>query len=657
MWPALAALVAASLPPSLFAREHGHLRPAGKVQHLLIDIDESVRKAGGDAEMVFATLYTYDQQLEVSLQKEIGVMSDTLIKLQAMQDSYNLEISSSKAKLQQLNVEAGKANQSMGYFKAGAARTGKKFDGLLGSVKNLVILLQSAAVTTTGSLATAEAPDARGEPSRIYGAIRRLLAANPAVKQKFPDVFLAFGSDTQLALLSTQTTHQRKSLRAPVAQAPRVKMTKHLLERTVSALKMVETKLHLQKSQSLLMLSTKRQTLSSQVAMATTSGVKQQGMDAENGQKAQELTFSITFTSAVVGLDKTFLQAIRDSVKSKAQMVEAVRTARQNMFKTLKELLDLLRGQYSVEDRPVPAPAGMSFLQVEPLSTHAYLPPSLINEMETAVRNKADTHDLLLKIKARFEEEKELDSTTARGVMEDLGGVLREVDSVQSKMAEVKQHCRDQGLASGRQAQSLKSNLALMGTVQMHSKAAIWAAKSNLQRISAKMQALKSSGLDFSRIYSRAINTLKGHSRDRATILAAVQKASNVVESSAAAALMGQMYKQLQTLEETEREYRAVEASFKASLVAYLEGYHQLLQERRVHFQSSLSALELYTSEVAGDMAEQSASLGMSGDIDKQDKDLCDSILKFYANFAERHAQLTDDLQRVIPRVPLLEDH
>ena len=30
-----------------------------KVRHLVLDIEESIRKAGEDAEMVFATLYTY----------------------------------------------------------------------------------------------------------------------------------------------------------------------------------------------------------------------------------------------------------------------------------------------------------------------------------------------------------------------------------------------------------------------------------------------------------------------------------------------------------------------------------------------------------------------------------------------------------------------
>merc|ERR1719464_1657772 len=99
------------------------------------------------------------------------------------------------------------------------------------------------------------------------------------------------------------------------------------------------------------------------------------------------------------------------------------------MFKTLKEVLDLLRGHYTVDNQPVPAPAGPSFLEVvsSHKHPHPYLPPNMIDEIETAVHNKADTHSLLLRIKARFEEEKQLEGTSVQSVMSELGKVLRDV--------------------------------------------------------------------------------------------------------------------------------------------------------------------------------------------------------------------------------------
>jgi len=51
---------------------HGlHLRnlpekPGARVKHLVEDIQESVDKAGEDAESVYATLSTYDQQLDTA---------------------------------------------------------------------------------------------------------------------------------------------------------------------------------------------------------------------------------------------------------------------------------------------------------------------------------------------------------------------------------------------------------------------------------------------------------------------------------------------------------------------------------------------------------------------------------------------------------------
>lgn len=58
---------------------------AAKVERLLADIDESVKKSGSDAEFVYATLYSYDHQLEASLSDEMDKVGKDLGTLRGLQ--------------------------------------------------------------------------------------------------------------------------------------------------------------------------------------------------------------------------------------------------------------------------------------------------------------------------------------------------------------------------------------------------------------------------------------------------------------------------------------------------------------------------------------------------------------------------------------------
>jgi len=138
--------------------------------------------------------------------------------------------------------------------------------------------------------------------------------------------------------------------------------------------------------------------------------------------------------------------------------------------------------------------------------------------------------------------------------------------------------------------------------------------------------------------------------------MVAVQKAGEsavgLVEKSASTALLEQMLQQLGTQEQQEGNYRSEQYAFRTHFLAYVRDYLQLLKERRGHYESSLSALELYSNEVANDAAVQHGSLEASKDLEREDKDLCDSILRFYDNHNQRRQELKQALQVVLPQLP-----
>merc|ERR1719375_1625660 len=199
--------------------------PAQKVRHLLIDMEESVKKAGEDADLTYATLDTYGQQLEMSLQGEIRALNVTLTKLLAVRQKYEAQINASDTELHHLGAAVQGSQEIASSYKTGTAKVGKKFDGLLVSVKALVALLQNAVITPDGTLITPEEPDAQGQPTKVFNAIRRLLSAHQNIAGKYGDVFRAFQPQ---ALLQTGQRSALQALRGD-AQAPVVRMTPALL--------------------------------------------------------------------------------------------------------------------------------------------------------------------------------------------------------------------------------------------------------------------------------------------------------------------------------------------------------------------------------------------------------------------------------------------
>lgn len=665
-YPAMARLLVLAATGLVVAAQR---TPTEKVVHLLVDIEESVKKASEDADLTFATMDTYGQQLEMSLQNEISALNKTLAKLETTQSKYRTEIDVSTGQLQHLGAAVKGSEQIANSYEAGTAKVGKKFDGLLVSVQALVSLMQNAVITPDGTLVTPEEPDAHGQPSKVYAAVRRLLSAHAGLRKQYSDVFSAF--------LPASLLQKGPGLVEP----PLVHMTPSLLAHTLGALRAIEGALQGRKSQALGQFETRRQKYESDATSTSANMNAQQGVQAENERKAEELAFSIEFTKAVLQQDANFQAKVRESAKSKKEMVDDIGALRQSQLSTLKNLIDILNGKFGgpaprapVQSGPKPvsnlqwlwnnqprrrlrAQRPLSFLQ-----TRAAKPKvsNLQTEVETALHNHGDMHALLMKIKGSLDKQVtvSMNADNVKDVMRQMQDVLQAAKSEQSKADEVKRKCEAQMYRANEESQGLHANVALMTTARDHTYAAIKAAKSNLQGIAAKIDALSKSSKDFSQIEAQAEKTLQDQGKDRNTIMVAVRKATEVAEralpadQAPAIVLLKQLLKEIGAQEAKEQSYLAQQSSFKTAFLQYAQNYIQLLTDRQNHYQDSLAALELHADELGNDELSQSDSLSSSDELKSESKDLCDSVLKFEDEHTKRRQELITTLKSVLPKVP-----
>jgi hypothetical protein len=489
----------------------------------------------------------------------------------------------------------------------------------------------------------------------VYDRVRRLLTTNRAIQPQFPDVFQAFN----LLSVGKLGAHSAKP-------EVNIRMNPALLSRTIKVVEIVRSRLESQRTQALVQLQSWQRKLSVRATSAAQSADEQSGVQAEKEEKVEELTFSKTFTQAVLKIDRSFYETVQLGMKKKADMVDSIRRARQTQVKTLTDLIDLLDGRYSVDSEQVvgnSSDISLSFVEMSMLkSRHAM--SNLQFEVETALHNKADTHGILLRVKAMLDESA-FDTGSLQDVASDMDAVLQTVDNEQSKAEDAKQKCESQHLHAVQEDHGLHASLALMASVRNNTKKAIRAARANLKGIRAKTQALNQLAKDFSHTVEQAMTKLEGQSKDRGMMMVAVKMASEMTsgrsqkrtdyspsQRTAATALLQQMLQGLEKQDEVEHAYREATAVFRASFLSYVREYLQLLKERRAHYESSLSALELYSTEVANDATRESESVATGTELKKESQDLCDSILRFYKQHNKRRQELSATLKLVLPKVP-----
>jgi len=375
-------------------------------------------------------------------------------------------------------------------------------------------------------------------------------------------------------------------------------------------------------------------------------------LEAENEQKAQELQFSIKFTSSVLKLDGVFQKLVADHVKSNGDQIYAIRDLRQAQLKILRDLTGILGAEGAI------ASNSLSFLETS--STHTAAAESstgLQSEIESTIRNNGDTHAILMRIKESLDAAQPIDANSVRSTMVEMQNVLRSVEDDASKYDEAKRGCESQKFHANEEEQGLKANLALMSAARDHAEKAIKAAQTNVKGIVKKDQALDKSSKDFGRISTQALKSLEGQSHDRQTIMMAVKKAAEVVGPTLPAGvstveLMQSLLADLQAQETKEHLYRKQQDSFRQEFLHYVQDYGQLLGERRRHYESTLGVLELHVSELASDLLAQQQTLQTGMELRTQSSGLCESVLKFYEKHTKQRQELSKTLRAVLPNMP-----
>merc|ERR1719453_2031477 len=119
------------------------------------------------------------------------------------------------------------------------------------------------------------------------------------------------------------------------------------------------------KSEALLQFDSLHRRFENEAVVAAAGAQAQQGLEAENEQKAQELLFSIKFTKSVVAMDQRFHTAVAAHVKSNAELIYAIRDLRQAQLKILRDLTGILGAEGAI------AAPSVSFLEVASKTSHA----------------------------------------------------------------------------------------------------------------------------------------------------------------------------------------------------------------------------------------------------------------------------------------------
>eukprot|EP00929_Paragymnodinium_shiwhaense_P007178 TRINITY_DN111114_c0_g1_i1.p1 TRINITY_DN111114_c0_g1~~TRINITY_DN111114_c0_g1_i1.p1 ORF type:complete len:734 (+),score=277.69 TRINITY_DN111114_c0_g1_i1:60-2204(+) len=639
--------------------------PSARLERLLADVEESVRKGGQDAELVFAQLYSYDHQLEASLEREVGMLNSTRARLESLQDSFRSKSTRSQQELERLTEALSQSRSTEDQYQASSRQAQEQFDGRLGQVKELTEDLHAVVNAEQNGVTSAAQVSQKN-----LEALREVLAANGELHSRFADVFSALAVGQKAAALSADT------------------ITPALAKRAIAALQDVGAHLHRRKTGLLLQLQAREHKLSKAMSKAAAKSTMASGARAEGERKAEELAFSLSFTASVLQEDETFLSKVQEHMKAKSDLVDQIRGARKGQLQTLEDLVDLLKGKFSaptVEAASGPAAVAdasqapaedaaeeeelkasevpLAFLQkarrnkvVEPHQAVKF--SNLQTEVESNIRHKQSNHNILLRVQAMLDHATPIDSGSVKDVVSKMRNVLHAVEGEEASSDDAQRRCKEQNFHAEQEDGKLRASLQLMATSQNHTSAAIVAARKNLDGIATKASVLNKTTNEFNQLVAQAGKTLEVQNHDRKMIMAAIVKAQEVAQRTtgrsapAAGALLGQLLSLLQTHDKSQRSYQQQQEALEGDLRSYIQGYEQLLTERKLHYERTLSALELYMSELSSDASNRATALQDDAELKKEGSDLCESILAFYRKHSARRKSLGKALEAVLPKVP-----
>jgi len=629
--------------------------PVAKVQRLLEDVQETIKKNDADETIVLSALETFHQQLEGSLGKEVDALKKTLGTLESAQSTQSGEVENQRKELRQLHDAADGSSAIASNYETGTQRVATKFQGVLMSMKALIALLKTSVVTPDGTLVTQEEPDSHGGSSQVLGAVRKVLSSHESLVS--PPLLKVFCSNS-------------------TAQPA---LTPDLLTDLVSTLQTIENTVDGKRVEALAQFESKHQKYMADAQMTAAEQEKKEGLMAEGKRHFQEVVYAVDFTKAVVAKDIQMIQQLQTFSAAERKIQADLKVVRGKQETTLKNLIDLLDGKFKAlaagkaDTSPAYAApetqhlewlweqhqAPTSFLQMRAAPAKGSL-VGIRSQIEDALSNQQDTHGILMKIQAALhgQEGSAPDVENVRSVLSGMQTLLTELKEEKISESSAKQKCDEQmyRLAEGQAAAD--ASLSLLGAAQDHLGITSNAAKTNLGGIEKKRQALTDLRKEYGKIRNQTAQTAESQAKDRNTVILALKKAHTVCqrvlpsEESGALTMLEQLVSLFQNVGELEQLHARSEDELQSALMAYIGDYEQLLADRKMHYEESLAQLSLTAEELDADRSASSTSSTQLTAVKSAEEQYCTALLQHYEARAARRDRLITLFGQVIPKVP-----
>jgi len=658
-------LALVALPLALAADATG---PAAKVQRLLEDVQETISKNVADETIVLSALETFHQQLEASLGKEVAALQKTLTTLESAQTTQSGEVATQKKELRELHDAADGSSAIASNYATGTQRVSAKFQGVLMSMEALIALLKTSVVTPDGTLVTQAEPDEHGGSSQVLAAVRKVLVSHKTLV-----------SPPLLAVFAGNST-------TPPALTP------ELLADLTKTLETIENKVEGKKVEALAQFESKHQKYLADAKLTAAEQEKKEGLLAEGKRHFEEVVYAVDFTKAVIGKDQQMVQQLQTYSAAERKIQGDLKVVRAKQQSTLKNLLELLSGQFKqvAAGTAAAAPAyaapetqHLEWLweqhaqaqQQQPQQPPQQQPPSFLqvraapkqgslvgirSQIEDALQNKEDTHGILMKIQAALhgQEGTAPDVENVRQVLAGMQGLLSELKQQKVSDSAAKQKCDEQmyRLAEGQAAAD--ASLSLLGAAKDHLHITASAAKTNLGGIEKKRAALSDLRKEYSKIRNQTTATAETQAKDRQTVILALKKAHTVCtrvlssEESGALTMLEQLVSLFQNVQELEQLHARSEDELQSAFTAYIADYEQLLADRKMHYEESLAQLALTSEELDADRTASAQSSHQLTDVKTAEEQYCEALLQHYSARDSRRDRLLQLFEQVIPKVP-----
>jgi len=388
-------------------------------------------------------------------------------------------------------------------------------------------------------------------------------------------------------------------------------------------------------------------------ALRRMEAAAQQGLQAENERKVEEIYFSLNFTKEVIAIDVEFGDTVRQHSRERQRRVDRIRDCRKKQREILRSLVEVMDDREKDDKR---LPGGVSFLAVRSTIGKSVPDAGFLNKLQEALHSGADQHTILMQVKGLLGVAAPVDASGVQSLVDELGAALKAERNELAKFEEQKRRCQTEGFHAVQGQQELVANLALMSATRKHTESALVVARKNLASVDEKIATLQRSPSDFSRLVTHLVKVWDAEDKDRTTVVTAISKANTVVASvlpdePAALALLRNLREELDDQKTQAEAFKAEQLHFQRQFARYVDRYLNLLEHQQKHYENALSSLELYVNELSNDMVSQSETLATSESLKHESGDICGAIMRNHDSHKKQRLDISAELKKSLPHI------